>query len=242
MKNIFKSSINILYLILIFFICLLYITIDFKTFYDSSYLKFFLVILCMIYVFTMAIKYIVKKKDLKINVLHMLAITLTLVSDYFLLIVDNYYHLALTTFILAHLAYSLIIYYLEPKRSKKRLIIEKSSILLVGLITLIITKDSLAFLASIYACSLVMNLVDSLILFIKTKTYYACLLFIGFILFVGCDICVLISNLYQFVDETNKILEIEIMAECIIWIFYGPSQYFLSISINRGGENEKENY
>ena len=239
MKNIFKNAFNILYLILIILICFTYITIDYKTRYDSSAVKLSLVILVAIYVFIHALKYITKKKDMKINVFYILAISFTLTSDVFLLIIDDYYHIALTTFIIAHLSYSFAIYYLDDKRSQKRLIIEKSLILVIGIITFIITKESLAFLASIYACLLVMNFINSLILFIKTKTYYALLLTIGFILFIGCDICVLLSNLYQFVDETNEIIKIENKAECIIWIFYGPSQYFLGLSINRGDNNEE---
>lgn len=239
MKNIFKNAFNILYLILIILICFTYITIDYKTTYDSSVVKLSLVILVLIYVFIHVLKYIAKKKDIRINVLYMLAISFTLTSDVFLLIIDDYYHLALTTFIIAHLLYSFIIYFLDDKRSQKRLIIEKSSILVIGIITFVITKESLAFLASIYACLLIMNFINSLILFIKTKTYYALLLTIGFILFIGCDICVLLSNLDQIIDETSEIIKLEMKAECIIWIFYGPSQCFLGLSINRGKNNEE---
>ena len=129
MKNIFKNAFNILYLILIILICFTYITIDYKTRYDSSAVKLSLVILVAIYVFIHALKYIAKKKDIKINVFYILAISFTLTSDVFLLIIDDYYHIALTTFIIAHLSYSFVIYYLDDKRSQKRLIIEKSLIL-----------------------------------------------------------------------------------------------------------------
>lgn len=241
MNNILKSKMNLIYLILITSLCVMFITIDFKTNYDSSVLKFTLVITVFLYVLFLGLKHIIKKDDYKINILYILAITFTIISDYLLLIVDNYYHLALTTFIIAHLSYSFIIYLSDNKFTKKRLIIDKSLILLIGLIALVISRETLLFLTVIYALSLVMNLVDSIILVIKTKTYYSVLLMIGFILFVGCDVCVLFSNLYQIVDETKEILDIEIFAECIIWIFYGPSQYFLSLSINRGKFNEKEN-
>lgn len=241
MNNILKSKMNLIYLILITALCFMFITIDFKTNYDSSVLKLILVITVFLYVLILALKNIIKRNDYKINILYILAITFTLISDYLLLIVDNYYHLALTTFIIAHLSYSFIIYLSDSNFNKKRLIIEKSLILLISLIILIIMKDTLLFLSTIYALSLIMNLVDSVILVIKIKTYYAILLMIGFVLFVGCDICVLLSNLYQIVDETKHILDIEILAECIIWIFYGPSQFFLSLSINRGIKYEKEN-
>lgn len=231
---------KLLYFLIISLIILTYIMIDYKTYYDSSCVKYSLMIVVCVYIFFIGLKNIIKKNDIKIYLLYLSAITFTLISDYFLLILDDYYHLALTTFILAHLSYATLIYFSSSLMNKKWLIIEKSLILLVGIIVLIITRDLLDMLIVIYALCLINNFIDCIILLVKTKEKYALMLVIGFLLFMGCDICVLLSNLEMFMDVTSNIIKIERSAECIVWIFYGPSQVFLSLSTNRGKKNEKE--
>lgn len=216
-----------------------YVVIDFSDEYDSSYFKYALVIIALIYVFYNAIGYIINKKNITINILYMLAIVFTLISDWFLLILDKYYLIALIPFIIAHSCYSLLIYYSFKNKYLVRFIIEKIVIIILGVILLIILREIMGLLIGIYAGCLIFNFIDSLILVIKTKEYYAICLLMGFLLFVGCDICVMLSDLYLFIDESDKVIEIEVMASNLIWVFYGPSQYFLSLSINRVGTNEK---
>ena len=230
-----KKIFNALYLVLILIIIISYAIMDFSDEYDSSYFKYVLVILVLIYVFYNAIEYIINKKNIIINILYMLAISFTLISDWFLLILDKYYLIALIPFIIAHSCYSLLIYYSSKNRNLLRFFIEKIVIIILGVIVLIILKDIIGLLIGIYAGCLIFNFVDGLLLYIKTKEYYAMLLLIGFVLFIGCDICVALSDLYLVFDETDKIIEIEVIASNLIWVFYGPSQYFLSLSINRGG-------
>lgn len=241
MKKYFCTPLNALYLLIIIILSFAFITVDFKTDYDSSVIKFGIMIVVFSYVVINGFKNIIIKENIKISTLYILAITFTLISDYFLLLKDGSYNIPLTTFIIAHLMYSLIIFYLDNKKSYKWLILEKSIILLVGIIALIITKEVLLFLSIIYALNLIMNTINSIILFAKKKEINNLFLMIGYILFVGCDICVFISNTDQIITPTNDIINMENMAICIIWLFYAPSQYLLGLSVNRGGNNEEEN-
>lgn len=230
----------LLYFLILPLIYTTYIIVDFKTNYDSSSIKYSLLMVIIVYVFIVGLINIIKKKNRLICLLYILAFILTAISDYYLLIKDDYSPLSLTTFNLAHILYAVIIYLSSKLMNKKWLIIGKSLILVIGLIVLIITKEIFNMLICTYALNLLNNMIDSLILFIKTKEGFALFLLIGFILFIGCDICVALSNLDLFLDETKSIYDIELLAECIIWIFYGPSQFFISLSINRGDNNEKE--
>ena len=240
MKKILTTPLNVLYFLLVVIFMFSYITIDFNTNCDSSVLKFSLVITVSIYVLIVGLKYIIKKENIKINILYLLAVLFTLISDYFLLILDDYHAIGVTTFIIAHFMYSLIIYYLNDKRDPIKFFIEKLVLLIIAIIGLVTTKQVFVALASFYALNLIMNTIHSLILLIKTKKLNAVFLFIGYVFFVGCDICVLISNIDQIVDATQKIVDMENLCLCIIWIFYGPSQYFLGLSINRGDLDEEK--
>jgi uncharacterized membrane protein YhhN len=185
-------------------------------------------------------KYIIKKENIIINILYIVAITFTLISDYFLLVINDYFNAGLTTFIVAQLSYSFIICFLDVKKSKKSLIIEKTLIIILGLIGLILSKEVFVFLAIVYGLNLISNFVSSLVLFARTKRNDALFLMIGFLLFIGCDTCVFLSNLYLIYNDTKAIEDIQNFAINIVWIFYGPSQYFLGLSINRGKKDEKE--
>ena len=231
---------KLLYFLIVPLIILTYVIIDYKTTYDSSVVKYSLMIVILLYVFIIGLTNIIKKKDIKISIFYMLAITFTLISDYYLLIEGVYNNLSISTFIIAHLMYSVMIYYSSSIMNKKWLIIEKSLILVTGVIVFIITKDLFTGLITIYGLCLVNNFIDSLILLIKTKELYALFLVIGFVLFIGCDICVLLYNLDIFLDESKRLLEIEDIVVNLIWIFYGPSQFFISLGINRGKKNEEE--
>lgn len=239
MKKILTTPLNVLYLLVVVIFMFSYISIDFNTDYDSSVLKFSLVITVGIYVLIVGLKYLIKKIDIRITILYLLAIIFTIVSDYFLLILNDYYNIGLAIFVIAHLMYSLIIYYLNEKKDAIKFFIEKIFILIIAIIGLVTTKQLFVALSSFYALNLIMNTIHSLILLIKTKKLNAVFLFIGYVFFVGCDICVLLGNLDQFVDSTNKLIEFENLVLSIVWIFYGPSQYFLGLSINRGNLDEK---
>lgn len=239
MKKTLTTPINVLYFFVVVIFMFSYITIDFNTPYDSSVLKFSLVITVGIYILINGLRYIIIKDNIKITILYFLAILFTIISDYFLLILDKHYNIGLLTFVIAHFMYSLIIYYLNDSRDVIKFFIEKTIILIIAIIGLVTTKQVFVALGSFYALNLIMNTIHSIILFIKTKKLNAIFLAVGYILFVGCDICVLLSNLDQFVDSTNKLIEFENLVLSIVWIFYGPSQYFLGLSINRGKLNEE---
>ena len=61
-----------------------------------------------------------------------------------------------------------------------------------------------------------MNSVEAILMFIKDKKISSLLLGLGFLLFIGCDICVGLANIGY-----NEMYNIS-------WVFYAPSQLLIA--------------
>lgn len=165
---------------------------------DSKYIKYLGIIYCLLYC-------LINRKKFAI-----LSFSFTLLADYFLLIRNNNYPIGIFFFIIVQIIYAIYLY----KNECKLFLIYRILIPLV-LILILRTNDLTTTLALIYFPQLVLNALSSL----KNKNQR--LLSLGLILFIGCDICVGLHNIYEY----NKLIAIG------QWLFYLPSQVLIALSI-----------
>ena len=165
---------------------------------NSTYIKYAGIILC--FVFSM-----LNKQRLK-----SLAFALTLVADYFLLVINDYYLIGIIAFICVQLVYHI---FLGNKNNYKSSLFLGLLFMSIGLIALSYTLNlnALSILAIIYFGNLLVNVYMS---HQKNKV-----IFLGFVLFMFCDICVGLHNMFL----TNHTLSI------LMWVFYLPSQVLISL-------------
>lgn len=209
---------------------------DFNVDVDPDLYKYESMILLLIfYFFSFLLNLLIEKidkdhvKEIRYDMIIVgCALIFTFLSDTFLLYLDKYYEIGVSSFIVVQVLYFVRIAY-GLKFSNKRLytsIFIRVGLSLLAIIGLVIA-DSFSFLYSItgiYFINIVMNFIDSLISTINLrgdKRFITSLIFtIGLILFIGCDIFVGISNISPYGSE-------------IIWIFYLPSQILIALSASR---------
>lgn len=182
-------------------IYLLFIFLDLFSL-NSTYVKYIGIILCFLYAL------IEKKQHISI------ALLFTLLADYSLLVLDNYYLIGVICFIFVQL-----IYYFYLKKNSYSLFIRTRIIIYILIITisLIIKLDLLSATTLIYFSTLLLNTISSYTN-AKMKVFS-----MGLTLFVCCDICVGLYNILPF-----GILYI--IVSKLMWVFYLPSQVLISLS------------
>ena len=155
-----------------------------------------------------------------------LGLAFTLIADYFLLVMRDYYTIGLIAFIFAQAMYFI---YINPKCWKISLIIRFSIFGIIAILlpfALKITEVN-AFLAAFYFINLVINTIDSYIAKDKEILMFA----IGLTLFVACDIFVCLYNIKDYISISNDIgTTIKRIGFIGTWIFYIPSQTLIAIS------------
>lgn len=161
------------------------------------------------------------------------ALFFTVISDLFILVIDSYYEIGVTTFFIAQ---SFYLYRLYADRLKKiyiTLIVRAVLIAItVTVLGVCVGLNYLLVIVSIYFVMLVANCADA---FILCRGGFKNLLFaIGLLLFVCCDICV---GLHNFGSALGVALPkgLLLFAQYAIWIFYLPSQVMIVCSVNKGG-------
>lgn len=156
------------------------------------------------------------------------AMIFTVISDWFLLIIEDNLEIGLSTFIIAQLLHFARIYVLRKKQPYISLILRL--LLCAAGIILLYYFNSLTLLTAlvcVYFINLLVNFADSFLL-LKINKLYA-LFTIGLLLFICCDVCV---GLYNF----GKVLNISIpsavrsFADTGMWAFYLPSQTLIVLS------------
>lgn len=164
------------------------------------------------------------KADWKDGVLLLAGLAFTLVSDMFLLVRGEQFEAGVATFICAQLCY-----FLRINRTKLwwwlsiglRVVLPAIAIIVLASQDML---DALYILVAIYFVQLVMNFAENVVVAIlakgKRERVQAVLLAIGFLLFIGCDICVGLTNLFGEASE-------------YIWLFYTPSQVLIALSARR---------
>ena len=152
-----------------------------------------------------------------------LALWFTIAADVFLLVLDDHYELGMVFFLLAQTFHFLRLYVLTGKRYA-HLVISLGARIGLGMGVWIVTAATgqatpLIVLTGFYAAGLLANAIEPLIFFIKRKADRVglMLLFVGFLLFIGCDVNVGL----KFIGQGDYRL---------IWLFYGPSQMLICLS------------
>ena len=193
---------------------------------ENAYIKYATV--CLAFLFAMIPFIIVAVEDGKgvtDGMLLALGLALTLVSDLLLLVKVEFFEVGLVTFIGAQL-----IYFARIKRAKLWLIVSiavRITLSVVGIVVIVAVGEASAVfvLAEIYFVQLVTNFAENVVSIFTAKgrseKCRAIVLSIGFLLFIGCDVCVGLSNLYNG------------MANELIWLFYTPSQVLIALSNRR---------
>ena len=150
-----------------------------------------------------------------------------MVADLFLLALDDYYPAGIASFIVVQLITFTRIY---VERKKIPVISGAVRLGIVAILLIVLGVSGsltvVSAISAIYFPQLVINAVDSALLIKKSKRYI--LLFIGLLLFIGCDACVGLDNFTEVgINIPAEALEIINPA---IWLFYLPSQVLITLS------------
>ncbi len=204
------------YVLFLFFIIQLIIYII-STFFDNNYidyLNFLSVILSCI----MSL-YILMKTKIDNSWIIFLALIMTCIADYNLVVIYENFSFAVILFIIAQLLYHLFI--TTNINNKSLFKIYSKMIPIIILIYLIFLRKHLDFLYVVVFIYIILFIINIIYSIKYTKNY---LLIIGLISFILCDICVGSNFLL-----TKNDINIPIIFK-LIWIFYIPSQTLISIS------------
>lgn len=163
----------------------------------------------------------------------LLALAFTLAADFFLVCLDDFFEVAVALFLGAQLCHFVRLVRVPgaaKKRMKRFLISLGIRLMLTGVTVFVITQvlrltGLLEILAAVYFPELVMNAADA---FIRSGDAKRMILSgIGFVLFIGCDVCVGLSGMG---DAWRISAESLGTIRYLIWIFYLPSQALIVLS------------
>lgn len=193
--------------------------------FSSTVWKFSVIVSALLYV---GVDFLLTKRGDRLwrrRLFLLFAMTMTLVSDIFLLVLDSNYTVGVCTFFVAQIFHAL-----EIPRSKRRAVVSFSlrfgatAIVLIGL-ALSKLFEPLYIAVAFYAPQLIGNFVEHTFgMFLsqgREERRRSLILAVGFLLFLGCDLCVGLSNIG--VDGVG----------IWIWAFYAPSQALIAISCRR---------
>lgn len=161
-----------------------------------------------------------------------IALFFTVLADILLVLLDDYYTLALVFFIGTQSAYLTRLFVVKDKKGKTiQLISQGGLVLTVIIIAVLLFKENTApdvVLAGGYFALLVSNIIFA---FLSRKNNP--LFWIGLLLFSFCDIFVGLSALTRYADlnPDSLISKINAIPFNFIWFFYTPSQTILALTI-----------
>ena len=208
-----KITLTFIVLELIVYGCLLLVDSEW-----IAYIKYLGIVLAFIYTF-------VNYQDWSLKpTLYRLTFFFTLVADFFLLILNKYYYIGVSAFIVVQLLY-FNIQNKEHKHLWKDLSIILRTVIFITVSLVLLNSqysDMLNVFAAFYFINLVFNFIDALVLHKQKKE--SILLPLGFALFILCDICV---GLYNFLPQGASLYNLVSFG---MWFFYLPSQVLLSLS------------
>lgn len=194
---------------------------------DPVYLKYSGILLCL--AFAAAMIYFYKKDAIILT----FALAFTAVSDLFILVLDTYYEIGVTTFFIAQ---SFYLYRLYVDRLKSiyitlavRAVLAAITISVLGVC---VGLNYLLIIVSIYFVMLVVNCVDA---FVLSRGGFKNVLFaVGLLLFIGCDVCV---GLHNFGSALGVALPHGLITfvQYAMWVFYLPSQVCIACSVSKVG-------
>jgi len=176
--------------------------------------KFAIIFVCFIIVIA-SYFFCYSKKDWRYLAV---AMSFTLISDYFLVLVNNH-RVGVFTFCFVHIAYIL-----RVSENKTKSIIYILVTIVGGTLLAFFVDDILIALTAVYAALFVQNLIVN---FYQNRLPNRKIILIGLVLFALCDINVLMFNLPNFINFPQSIAN---TALSLIWIFYAPAQVLLAFS------------
>lgn len=163
-----------------------------------------------------------------------MALFFTLIADFNFLIINNYV-LGISFFCLVQFTY--IIRHNRGKNIKKYncffiLIIYITLFLLLNCMNLFHHNNLIISLSLIYGLILIHSVITSLGAFKREFfSQKTCILItLGLVLFLFCDVNVALYNINDYLTLNNKYNNFQSISNFLIWIFYLPSQIFLSLS------------
>lgn len=190
----------------------------------STWIKYSSIILSTIFTLHLFIDSLFKKEDILIRLFGLLAVILTLVSDLFLLVINDYYVAGVTVFIFAQLATAARLHLIN--KNKVILIISMGLRIFAFIERTVLTAvfqnpDMVLYsLVFFYFINLVLNFTLAVITAITDSRLSNIILAIGLFLFIMCDIFVGLANI-----RNMSVLNF------VAWIFYLPCQYLIAISL-----------
>lgn len=184
-------------------------------------MRYFAILCCYTYCMFQA-----KSKDTS---LMCIAFIFTLISDLFLLVINDYFEVGVLFFIIVQgLYFYRLIIVNKLKYNLIYLIVFVILIFQIMFLILIKEYDLLVFLSIIYFTTLIFNVI------ISTKNYKINIYFaLGLVLFLCCDIFVGLGNIDLYVNLPNFINKIINLNFDFQWFFYIPSQVLIALSINK---------
>ncbi len=193
---------DILFVIIETLLYVTFIVCDLKSVY-SSCLKYAGMLLCLLYTLT-------ERKRLGT-----LAMLLTCVADLFLLIIDRYYVVGVSVFFIVQIIYCICL----SKENIKPYIVFRI-VLPVALIAVLYNMGMLDMLNALTVSYFAQLLISCISSFNNKKLR---LFSLGLSLFVCCDICVGLHNIFIH----NGMIAI------LQWVFYLPSQVIIAYTISK---------
>lgn len=197
-NNFMKDKSFVLIQSLLYFVFLLLDLIN----YNSTYIKYLSIVICFVYV-------CINRKTYRI-----FSMFFTLIADFFLLVINNYYEIGLLSFVVVQIIYCL---YIKTFDNKYFFLFIKLRLffIFIGLIILAILNSLtlLNILVIIYFSNLMLNAIEVITC---NKKMFA----IGLLLFVCCDINVGLHNIYF--DN--------FLISYLMWFFYLPSQVLIVLA------------
>ena len=218
---------------LLIYIAFMYLDISqTKTYSFSSNLKFIGIILCFLF----SLNRFSKGTDQTDKYILRGALIFTVISDLFILIIDHY-TLGILTFCIVQL-----LYLIRLCRWRNQLGIKGSlwkylnrNLFAFGVLCILLSYKMklglLVVLSILYFVSIVLNVFDSVWIAFKSKTRKTIIFAFGMVVFLLCDINVLLFNLNGFVTiEGVWFSRIYAFATIAMWMFYLPAQVVISLS------------
>lgn len=209
--------------ILELFIYIVFLSIDIFSFdINTIFIKYSGIILLFLYSF---LNY--KKWDIE-HISFRIAYLFTVLADLFLLVLNSHFIVGVSFFIIAQINYFIYLNHDTPKKRISAYIIMYvfiCSILISSISIILKSFEPLYFVVVLYFILLIINTISSF----NKKNKHGIRLFIGFILFILCDINVGLNNL-EFVLNNNILYSFVSVA---MWMFYLPSQYLIVNSLDK---------
>lgn len=194
---------------------------------DPIYLKYSGVLICFAVACAMVFFY---KKD---GAVLAAALLFTAISDLFILVLDDYYEVGVTTFLVVQSIYLFRLYEYRLNKIFITLIVRAAlAALTITLLAVFATMNYLLAVVSLYFVMLCANCADA---FVISKNGIKNIMFaIGLLLFIGCDVCVGIYNFGSALGIAlpHALTEFALYA---IWAFYLPSQVLIVCSVSKVG-------